>query len=227
MADTVDILTTLQRAFLCAFGATELRKEFFLTGGTALAHFYLKHRFSEDLDFFTEIPGAVSRVRPVLAAIATDLELDVEVHREFESFLEVFLSKGRESIRCDFALQSPFRLQPVTMNEEFGILVDNLLDIACNKLSALFDRHEAKDFVDVYFLSEEFMPFDELFSNAQKKHVGMDEYWMARALENVFSIEKLPRMIKPIEVATLRVFFERQIASLVQRMAAKEGSASK
>lgn len=27
---------------------------FYLTGGTALAEFYLKHRFSEDLDFFSE-----------------------------------------------------------------------------------------------------------------------------------------------------------------------------
>ena len=27
---------------------------FYLTGGTALAEFYLKHRYSEDLDFFSE-----------------------------------------------------------------------------------------------------------------------------------------------------------------------------
>ena len=29
-------------------------KKFYLAGGTALAEFYLQHRLSEDLDFFTE-----------------------------------------------------------------------------------------------------------------------------------------------------------------------------
>ena len=32
----------------------EITKRFYLTGGTALAEFYLKHRLSEDIDLFTE-----------------------------------------------------------------------------------------------------------------------------------------------------------------------------
>ncbi|MGH7450122.1 MAG: nucleotidyl transferase AbiEii/AbiGii toxin family protein [bacterium] len=187
-----------------------------LTGGTALAHFYLQHRLSEDLDFFTEIPNTVSRARPVLDSIAVSLSAKLEIHREYESFLEVFLSTESEMVRCDFALTSPFRLQPVQLADEFGIHIDNLLDIACNKFSALFDRHEAKDFVDVYFLCQEFMPFDALFANTQKKHVGLDEYWMARALENVFLVEKLPRMLKPLDVPTLQDFFNEQIARLMK-----------
>ena len=31
-----------------------IKDNFYLGGGTALADFYLKHRFSEDLDFFSE-----------------------------------------------------------------------------------------------------------------------------------------------------------------------------
>lgn len=221
MADTPNILTPLQRQFLSTLATTELKKDFFLTGGTALAHFYLRHRLSKDLDFFAEVPGAVSRVRPVLDSVANKLSLNVEVHREHENFLEVFLTAASEGIRCDFALDSPFRLEPVVMADEFGIYVDNLLDIACNKLSALFDRHDAKDFVDIYFLCLEFMPFDEIFANAQKKHIGLDEYWMARALENVFSLEKLPHMLKPIDMPTIHVFFRTQIAHLMKRV---EGS---
>jgi len=34
-------------------GAPKLNKYFFLTGGSALARYYLKHRYSDDLDFFT------------------------------------------------------------------------------------------------------------------------------------------------------------------------------
>ena len=31
----------------------QIVKRFYLTGGTALAEFYLKHRLSEDIDLFT------------------------------------------------------------------------------------------------------------------------------------------------------------------------------
>jgi len=72
--------------------------------------------------------------------------------------------------------------------------------------------------VDVYFLCHEFMPFDDLLANTQKKHVGLDEYWMARSLKHISLIEKLPRMLKPLELSTLRQFFEEQIARLMKRV---------
>lgn len=128
MADTPNILTPLQRRFLAAFSQTALQRDFFLTGGTALAHFYLHHRLSEDLDFFTEIPGAVARVRPVLNSLANTL------------------------------------------------------------------------------------------ANTQKKHVGLDEYWLARALENVALVEKLPRMLKPLDLPTMQHFFNDQLARLMKKI---------
>lgn len=45
------ILTALQSNFLREF--FDRTQEFYLTGGTALSAFYLQHRLSEDLDFFT------------------------------------------------------------------------------------------------------------------------------------------------------------------------------
>ena len=39
-----------------------IRENFYLTGGTALAGFYLHHRISEDLDFFTEKEFDVSAI---------------------------------------------------------------------------------------------------------------------------------------------------------------------
>lgn len=137
MAEIPNTLTPLQRRFLDAFSKTELTKDFFLTGGTALAHFYLQHRLSEDLDFFAEVPGAVTRVHPILDSIANALSGSLKVRREYETF-------------------------------------------------------------------------------TQKKHVGLDEYWLARALENVSLVEKLPRMLKPLDVPTLQDFFNEQIARLMK-----------
>lgn len=52
MAKTV--LNSFQRKVLQLFKTSILSKKFYLSGGTALAEFYLKHRLSKDLDFFTQ-----------------------------------------------------------------------------------------------------------------------------------------------------------------------------
>jgi len=94
-----------------------------LTGGTALSAFYLHHRVSEDLDFFTANP-----------------------------------TKDNEIIKIDFALDSPFRFEMPHLDGKYGIYVDSLVGIACGKMSALYDRAEPKDFVDVYFIAKEIIP---------------------------------------------------------------------
>ena len=75
----MDILTPLQKKFLTQLGASPLREAFFLTGGTALSAFFLEHRFSEDLDFFTEEPEQVPQVLPVLEEISQELDVRIEV----------------------------------------------------------------------------------------------------------------------------------------------------
>ncbi|NIQ91474.1 MAG: hypothetical protein GWN58_66005, partial [Anaerolineae bacterium] len=67
----MDLLTPLQRRLLREIGQSPLREEFFLTGGTALAALYLHHRYSVDLDLFTENPTAVAQVPPTMQEIAS------------------------------------------------------------------------------------------------------------------------------------------------------------
>jgi Nucleotidyl transferase AbiEii toxin, Type IV TA system len=54
------ILTPLQNSFLAEF--FHLAQDFYLTGGTALSAFYLRHRYSVDLDLFTHDDEAFQRV---------------------------------------------------------------------------------------------------------------------------------------------------------------------
>ena len=142
-----------------------------LTGDTALAAYYLQHRFSEDLDFFATAQEALTGVTTIISAIAHQLDDSVEFTRTFPTFVECFITgpSSGERVKIDFAFDTPFRLQPTEMDPQYGIQVDNVTDIACNKLSALFDRSEPKDFVDVYFICHEVMPFSELFPQAGQK----------------------------------------------------------
>lgn len=151
-----------------------------------MAAFYLQHRYSDDLDFFTEDPQAVLRVPAVMKEVAAQLGIGVSFTRTLEHFLECFLvSAAGERLEMDFALDSPYRLEP-------------------------------KDFVDVYFIHHERFPLDELFPRAKQKHVRMDPYWLAQAFSRITEVKVLPRMIKAVTLEQLSEFFTKQIPRLMQ-----------
>lgn len=211
----MQIFTNLQEELIREMSKTPIKDSFFLTGGTALSVFYLQHRYSEDLDFFTEIPGAVGGVIPVLAIIKKKLKVTIEARRTFNTFTELILKREKEITILHFAQDSPYRLNPTLYNEDYGIYIDNLIDISCNKFSALFDRHDMKDFVDIYIIDKEKMKFEEVYSLAQKKHIGLDEYWLAQALRYINDLVILPKMIKPVTLKELQDFFNKKIKILM------------
>lgn len=215
----MEILTLLQWRFLSEFGHSPLRDDFFLTGGTALAAFYLHHRYSVDLDFFTTNPAALSQVPVIMQDISARLNLDITFTRTLGTFLECFVrADNGERVEMDFAQDTPYRLEPVRRHDELGILIDSSTDIACNKLSALFDRAEPKDFVDVYFICQGLLPFEQLVILARQKHVGMDDYWLAVALAQIRRVELLPRMIKTVSLAELNDFFLARAGELMDNV---------
>lgn len=116
----------------------------------------------------------------------------------------------------DFALDSPYRLEAKVQRSEIGLWVYGPLDISCNKLSALYDRADPKDFVDVYFIHQELFPLMELLPKAKQKHVGLDNYWLAQAFSRATEIKILPRLIKPVTRDQLAQFFLGYIPLLMQ-----------
>lgn len=211
------VLTTLQEDFIRQFALTTIKDSFFLTGGTALSAFYLHHRISEDMDFFTEEEGRVPSLLPVLKEIVMELKGQLEIKQSFRSYLEVFITREKEMLRCDFAMDSPFRLEKKIFKQEYGIYVDNALDISCNKLSALYDRSDPKDFVDIYFIDREVMSFERLVGEAKKKHVGLDNYWLAISIAKAEDLTILPRMLKPVKLDELKSFFRDKVQWLMRR----------
>lgn len=205
---------------MVAIGQTPLSHSFYLTGGTALAAFYLHHRYSVDLDFFTPDPTAIAQVPSLMQMIAQKLGVEITFTRTLDTFLECFLhSPSGERVEMDFAQDAPYRLEPTHFDDTLQINIDNLTDIACNKLSALFDRAEPKDFVDVYFICQELFSFEHLTKLARQKHVGIDDYWLAVALRRVAEVEFLPRMIKPLSLEELKAFFLGRAQVLMEDMA--------
>ncbi len=210
----MEVISPIQKTILGYFGNTPDSEQFYLTGGTALAYFYLKHRKSNDLDFFTSIPEIITPFSHQLEATFKAQGMSVERRRGFHSFVEFFIRKDSESTIVQLALDSAFRFEPTLQFPEYPRLkVDSLVDIASNKLLALFGRAAPRDFIDVYFLVKKnrFSP-DELMDKARKKDPGFDLYWLGVAFERIKTFDQnsteMLLLMEPLDFRDLVAFFD-------------------
>jgi len=150
-----------------------LPSESYLAGGAAL-YYYLHHRLSVDLDFFTQKDFSpevlVFRLREEFGTA------DVEI-MEKETLI-AFLSPDK----IKFSLFSfPYYLLSSLKSLELGEGVTcptaSLDDIAAMKAIALTQRGSAKDFVDLYYLLKHTqIKFEDLSSFVQKKYHLEEKY---------------------------------------------------
>lgn len=144
-----EILTNEQIALLKALGTSDfVAQNFYLSGGTALAAYYLHHRFSEDLDFFSEqefdmlfLDIFFKKVRGDLGITAIDFQQSYNRNLFFLHFNSIVL-------KTEFTF---FPFGRIEKGEKtYGIEVDSLFDIAVNKLFTIYQRTTARDYIDLY-----------------------------------------------------------------------------
>lgn len=193
------ILTPLQNTFLKAFFTSYLGKMFFLSGGTALAAFYLHHRLSEDLDLFTLDQNLkFDAVNAELNKIAKTLNLTTEHHISSPTFIRYIFKHQHEILKVDLVKDIPVHFGKVRKMQ--GVIVDSLENIAVGKLLAIFGRTDGKDFIDLYFLlrGKEII-FNSIFNMAKKKDLGLNEFYLAGMLAQVKEFKDFPKTIKPFD----------------------------
>lgn len=127
-----------------------------LEGGTALAAYYLAHRESEDLDFFSDYTVDQREFGEALRGIAEKdgLRLEQSGPRS-QTFTRFVVHDGsaasEQPLKIDLAGQSPFRLAPLEETTE-GIRIASFRDLAASKLHAICDRVEVRDFIDLHVI---------------------------------------------------------------------------
>ncbi len=203
------IITELQKEILTTFSRIPDSNIFYLTGGTALAEFYLAHRKSYDLDLFTTEKGIII---PFSHTFEDEIKkfFSLKVVRRFETFVEFEISDENNSTRVQLALDSPFRFEE-PLDTDLGIKVNDYKDLTVDKLLAFFGRAEPRDAIDLFFILET-ENFWNLVELAKQKDPGFDLYWLAIALHKVKeypeNIENLPvEMIKEINIKDLKKLF--------------------
>ncbi len=210
------ILTPLQQAFLTRFFAYDVGQQFFLTGGTALAAFYLYHRLSTDLDLFTVDDEAFGRLEPELGRLGRELHCTVSTTVSTPAFHQVVLT-AEDGARLKVDLVRDIDAQFGEHPQAAGMIIDSLLNIAVNKVTAIFGRTDVKDFVDLYFLLARGYDLEELFELAREKDAGFTPFFFAGMLRQIHKVKDLPVMLKPIDLETLVAFYDNLADRLLAR----------
>lgn len=147
----MNLLSDTQRRLLTEIGREKsISGRFYLTGGTALAVFYLEHRYSEDLDFFSETEFSVEGITTFFEKIRKPVgfqKIDLEQNLNRNIF---FLEFPNEAVKMEFTFFPFPRVE--ASHQEMGVQIDSLLDIAVNKLFSIYQRSKARDYIDLYFI---------------------------------------------------------------------------
>jgi hypothetical protein len=171
------VLTDLQRRIAIAVSEVAEGEGFALAGGAALIFQGLVDRRTRDLDFFTVDTAAVNRVGPEVEIALRSKGMDVVRRVDAPGFVRLEVSEGGEICEVDFG--SDARLRP-EIKTELGPMVATE-ELAADKTLALFGRAAARDFVDVFALSQIFGQ-DRLLELAAEKDRGFDQRHFAEAL---------------------------------------------
>lgn len=203
------------------FRRNAIRSSFRLTGGTALAGFYLFHRCSDDLDLVTPSLGdslgeeATAIVRECATELGATYQPMGTVGRQ------MFLHREADSVKIDL-LVHPWRRgnlpQPPLIKDP--VVVDSLLDIAAGKCSAFADRSVPRDYVDLYFiLKETAIGFPDLLRSLDRSGMAVDRVNLSMKIQSELrEIEAdVPweMLLKPMLPADFRSLFQRLAESLL------------
>lgn len=224
------ILTPLQRKVLTSFFQNDLGKSgYYLTGGTALAEFYLHHRYSDDLDFFTRKQGPLSQDFDRFINLIDTIGLTISSKMMSGEYLKLFVrqkTNDNEDLKIEFARDVPAQMAP--SSDYGGIVVDSYEDIAVNKICAILGRQpsESKDFCDLYFiLKDSNFTLDYLIGHARGKEAALDtEDGILSFTANLMAVRNLqimPRMIKPVSREDLEAYLYPLAIELAQRFRPK------
>lgn len=201
-----EILTRAQKAIIQLISQEQRLDQFYLSGGTALTAYYFHHRFSEDLDFFTPEQPDLTFLHSFANRVKNELKTKEFTYKRLYDRNLFFFPLQREELKIEFTLY-PFPSLQKPLKKD-GLCIDSLPDLAANKLFTILERFDPKDYVDLYFVFQQFS-LSELRKNVLKKFsMKIDPIFLGSRFFLVREIKALPKMVKPITLDELKGFFE-------------------
>lgn len=153
MAKKIDSILSLDQQNILKIISRDkvICNHFYLTGGTALAEFYFKHRLSEDLDFFAEEEFEAQFITVFFKKNKEKMGIKkVDYESSFNRNLFFLHLKNKNIIKTEFTF---FPFPRIEKKIKIGnLFVDSLLDIAVNKIFTIYQKPRSRDFIDLYLI---------------------------------------------------------------------------
>ena len=174
----LSILSRKQKELLKKLGFLK-KYEFYCAGGTNLA-LQIGHRISLDFDFYTK-------------KRFNSLELHRMLERKFKKIILLQKAEGTLIVKINDVAVSFFQysyplISSLIKYQSFPPLASKE-DIAAMKIIAISDRGTRRDFIDIYFLLEEFS-LKEILGFVKKKYSNFNIYVGLRGLTYFVDAEK-------------------------------------
>lgn len=163
-----------------------LQSPFYLTGGTALSRFYLQHRYSDDLDFFLNDHAEFDLyLNRILNSFQKRPDLQTKIILRSDRFCRLLISQNETDLKIEFVNDVPSHVGDLNSFPLYS-RVDNVQNILANKFSAVLDRDEIKDMVDILYITRAHeINFVEMFVYANSKAAGLFPPYIAERLDNI------------------------------------------
>ena len=210
------ILSTNQKRFLdLVLKEPYILKNYYWTGGTVLAEFYLNHRESYDIDLFNEKQEVdLGSIEKFIYSVGKKLKASKIDHRRYLGLHSIVLQLPKEELKVDFNYYPFLRIN--RGKNWYGLEIDSLEDIAVNKVHTLSMKPRTRDFVDLYFiLQDKQFILDKLIILAKAKfdwHI--DPIQFGHNLAQVVAYKDIPRMLVPFNHKHMEDFFLQLAKSL-------------
>jgi len=206
---------------------------FALAGGTALSMFYLNHRESYDLDFFSSPENfKKDKIEKIINTIKKELKIEVllEEEKDEAGFAKVLIYIAKfdkdNEYKIDF-VEDNIPLYVPSLEESDGIQYYSIEDIYLRKLFAvtgyvkaedlvgrdmmLGGRQTAKDFFDLYYLSKEHLPISSFIKPFSNEHKEAFISWHKKYDRKAMKIELIDlKTDKLIDFNSMEKHFEEQ-----------------
>jgi len=193
---------------------------FYLTGGTALAEFYLRHRLSEDLDFFAEKEFDVLGISIFFEKIKKEAKIrKTEYHQSFNRNLFFLDLADGDKVKIEFTY---FPFERIDKKKKMGDLyIDSLLDIAVNKVFTIYQSPRSRDFIDLYLILQEDkdLALGDLIKKAQIKFGHyIDPIQLGAQYMKAKELKDFPKMITDIKENVWQDFFISEAKKLSRKI---------
>ena len=165
-------LTDYQRGILALLAVHRIeRQESYLAGGAALTVVTASPRLSQDIDLFHDTQEALLSTWEDDRRILVAGGYDIDVRRQYLTFIEAFVRKGGTAVIVQWAVDSAFRFFPL-VRDASALPSLHPFDLATNKTLALIGRLEPRDWIDLMACHDRIQPLGFLCWAACGKDPG-------------------------------------------------------